>query len=159
MALASSWALEHLPSSINVCQQNALASYTPGASGQKTKEQRFSNATGKYWVSRSGIRHNSSTIFLSWCRMVTRHSAFLCLYLRLNCKDLSLFRQNGEFEKFPLSRMSETVSLHYAGAAQIINRILRPAGFPAGCFCVWKNCKWHSNKSLNYFLQLLDKLA
>ena len=29
---------------------------------------------------------------------------FLCLYLRLNCKDLSLFRQNGEFEKYAFWR-------------------------------------------------------
>ena len=29
---------------------------------------------------------------------------FLCLYLRLNCKDLSLFRQNGEFEKAAFRR-------------------------------------------------------
>ena len=36
--------------------------------------------------------------------MVTRHSAFLCLCLRLNCKDLSLFRQNGEFEKSAFRR-------------------------------------------------------
>ena len=36
--------------------------------------------------------------------MVTRHSAFLCLYLRVNCKDLSLFRQNGEFEKSAFRR-------------------------------------------------------
>ena len=29
---------------------------------------------------------------------------FLCLYLRLNCKDLSLFWQNGEFEKSAFRR-------------------------------------------------------